>query len=133
MTGETTARDLAIQLVESFGDPDAMAALLTDDIDWWVTPTATFMDTGGGGREAMVEVLGRIFTKLYVPGSVNVVVHSALGEGNTAALRLTLTAETRRGTDYVNDYAFWVETRGDRICKVWEYFDVAHTNAQLRG
>lgn len=133
MTATPSARDLAVALVEAFGDPDAMAALLTEDVEWWVTPTATFMATDGGGRDEMTEIIGRIFTKLYVPGSVEVTVHSALGEGDTAAVRLTLAARTRKGGDYENDYAFWVQTRGGLIAKVWEFFDVAHTNAQLQG
>jgi ketosteroid isomerase-like protein len=129
---ETTAADLARRLVSAFGNPEGIAELLTEDVEWWITPTVGVLGSPTVGRQAVLASMRVIFGELY--GDVSVTVHHAIGDGDIGAVRITLDAEATAagGRPYQNEYSLWVRRRGALIDRVWEYLDVAWATAQLR-
>jgi ketosteroid isomerase-like protein len=130
-----TPAELATALVNAYGRPDDIIELLADDIVWWITPTvpAEVMPSVTKGRDAMYANLKRVFGSVYNADAIKVTVHSAISERNLGAVRLTMAGEFSRGGVFSNEYCVCVETRDDKIAKVWEYMDMAHTEAQLRA
>jgi ketosteroid isomerase-like protein len=126
-----SAKELALELVGSFGDPDAVTALLADDVEWWITPTIEVFPHHMVGREAVAEAMRFVFGQVYA--DVAVTVNGAIGEGDTAAVRITLRARALGRVDYENEYALFVQARGDRVVRVWEYVDMQHAMNQLAG
>jgi ketosteroid isomerase-like protein len=126
-----TAKDLALALVGHFGDPDAVVALLADDVEWWITPTVEVFPHHMVGRDMVAQTMRMVFGQVYA--DVDVTVHSAVGEADTAAVRITLRARALGRVDYENEYALFVQARDDRIVRVWEYVDMQHAMNQLTG
>jgi ketosteroid isomerase-like protein len=125
------AADLAERLVRSFGDPDAIGALLTDDAQWWITPTVGVLGSPSVGRAAIVASMRTIFGEMW--GDARVTVHNVIGQGDFGAARITLEAKAlfNSGADYSNEYSVWIRRKGERIDRVWEYLDVAWVSAQF--
>lgn len=125
------AKTLARSLVEAFGDPDAIGELLTDDVEWWITPTVGVLGSPSVGRDAVLTAMRTIFTELYADAEAEI--HAVIGEGDLAAVRLTLRARAlfAEGRAYENEYCVWVHRRDDQIDRVWEYLDVAWVGAQM--
>ena len=127
------AAGLAERLVRSFGDPDAIGQLLTEDAQWWISPTVGVLGSPSIGRDAIVDSMRTIFGELWAEAEVTV--HHAIGEGNVGAVRLTLRARARFAGNrrYENEYSVWIRQRGQQIERVWEYLDVAWSTEQLRS
>jgi ketosteroid isomerase-like protein len=127
----THASALAVALVKAFGDPDAIGKLLTEDAEWWITPTVGVLGSPTVGREQIIEAMRVIFGQMYADAAA--VVHMAIGEGDLGAVRITLNAKAlfAGGRPYENEYSVWIRRDGDRISRVWEYLDVAQATAQF--
>ena len=128
---ERAGAALARLLVSSFGDPDAIAALLTEDAQWWITPTVGVLGSPSVGRQAILASMRQIFGELYATPQVQI--HTCVGDEENGAVRFTLRAVARFAGDrpYENEYTVWVHRRGDLIDRVWEYLDVAWSTAQF--
>jgi ketosteroid isomerase-like protein len=126
----TDARSLAISLAEAFGDADAVVELLTDDAEWWISPTVEVLGSPSVGKAAIAEAMRTIFGAIYRDAHAEL--HQAIGEGDFGSVRLTLRARIGERS-YENEYCLWVRRAGDRIDRVWEYLDVAHASQQFRG
>ncbi|MDT5362424.1 MAG: hypothetical protein QOC69_4186 [Mycobacterium sp.] len=59
-----TPAQLATQLVEAFGRPDEIVAVLADDAIWWITPSVPpeIMQRVSTGREVIRDNMQRVFT-----------------------------------------------------------------------
>jgi ketosteroid isomerase-like protein len=125
----TQARDLAVRLVSSFGDPDAIAPLLAADVEWWITPTIEVFPHHMVGRDQVLEAMRFVFGQVYA--DVRVTVHHALGDGEMGVVRITLQARALGAVDYENEYALFVQARDGLISRVWEYVDMQHAMNQL--
>jgi ketosteroid isomerase-like protein len=125
---EPAATKLAIALVESFGDPEAIGNLLTEDAEWWITPTVGILGSPSVGREQIVAAMRVIFGDIYTDATAEI--HAALGDDETGAVRFTLRA-TVGERPYINEYSVWIRRSGDRIDRVWEYLDVAEATRQI--
>ena len=125
------AATLAERLVRSFGDPEAIGGLLTEDAEWWITPTVGVLASPTVGRDRIIAAMQVIFTDLW--GDPEVTVHHAIGSDDIGAARLTLRAKARFAGDraYENEYSVWIRRRGSRVDRVWEYLDVAWSKEQL--
>jgi ketosteroid isomerase-like protein len=130
-----TPVQLAVQLVEAFGRPDAMAAVLGEDATWWITPAMLpeVMQSLSTGREVIRSNMHRVFSILYNGETMKTKVHSAISEGTLGTVRFTLTGEFPNGGKYTNEYCVCVETHGDEIAKVWEYVDGAYALVQMQA
>jgi ketosteroid isomerase-like protein len=120
-----------VELVSRFGDPDAVAVLLADDVEWWITPSITVFPHHMVGRDAVLKTMRYVFGDVYA--GVEVTVNAAIGEGDTAAVRITLRARALDSVDYENEYALFVQVRDGRVTRVWEYVDMQHAMSQLAG
>lgn len=130
-----TPAQLATQLVEAFGNPDEIVAVLAEDATWWITPTIPpeIMQNVSTGRDVIHGNMQRVFSVLYNGDTLNTTVHSAISEGAQGTVRFTLTGEFPNGGKYANEYCVCVETRGDEITKVWEYVDAANAVIQMQA
>jgi len=126
-----SAKELAVLLVTSFGDPDAMVALVAEDVEWWITPTVEVFPHHMVGRDMVAETMRFVFGDIYADARVTV--NAAIGEGDTAAVRITLRAKALGTVDYENEYALFVQARDGLITRVWEYVDMQHAMNQLGG
>jgi ketosteroid isomerase-like protein len=127
-----SARDLALALIDSFGDPEATAGLLTEDAQWWVTPSVGILASPTTGRDAICAAMKTIYSTLY--RDVQTTVHDVIAEGDQAVVRICFcaTALFADNRPYENEYCLWVRCRNGRIEQVWEYLDVAWGAAQFR-
>ncbi len=123
------AKELAVALIERFGDVDGMVDLLAEDIEWWITPTIEVFPHHMVGRDAVRAAMTFVFGEVYE--NVRTTLHTAIGEGDTAAVRITLAARALGRSDYENEYAFFVQARDGRIARVWEYVDMQHAMNQF--
>lgn len=123
------AKELAVALIDRFGDGDAMVELLAEDVEWWVSPSIEVVPNLMVGRDVIRDAMRFVFGELYA--DVRTKLHAAVGEGDTAAVRITLTARALGRVDYENEYAFFVEARDGRIVRVWEYVDMQLVMKQL--
>lgn len=126
---------LATELVEAFGRPDDIVAVLAEDATWWITPAIPpeIMESVSTGREVIRGNMQRVFSLLYRGDTMKTTVHSAISEGDLGAVRFTLAGEFPAGGTYSNEYCVCVQTRGDEITKVWEYVDGAWAVAQMQA
>lgn len=135
-----SATDLAVRLANAFGDADAIAALLADDARWHLPLSArAHLNHDAQGKAAIDANMRIAFGGVYEPGSVQVTIEDAFGEGDSAVVRLVLTATVSADASgglrpsYKNEYVLVVHTRGDLITEVWEHVDVAWAHAQFAG
>jgi ketosteroid isomerase-like protein len=119
---------LATALVESFGDADAIGKLLTDDAQWWITPTVGILGSPSVGRDTIVTAMRVIFGDIYTDAKAEI--HAAIGDETIAAVRFTLRAKVGE-RPYANEYSVWIRRSGERIAQVWEYLDVAEATRQI--
>lgn len=130
-----TPAQLATQLVEAFGRPDDIVAVLAEDVTWWITPAIPpeIMQSISTGREVIRGNMQRVFSLLYNGDTMHTTVHTAISEGNLGTVRFTLSGQFVNGGDYTNEYCVCVETKDDEITKVWEYVDGAYTIVQAQA
>lgn len=130
-----TPAELATQLVQAFGRPDDMVALLTDDVTWWISPSVPpeVIPNPCAGKDIVRETITRLFTLVYRAETANCPIHSAIGQGNLGTIRFTLDTELVAGGSYSNEYCICIETRADAIAKVWEYVDMAWAATQMQS
>ena len=124
-----TPKELAVALVSSFGDPDAIAALVADDVEWWISPAVEVFPHHMVGREMVEETMRFVFGQ--VSADPQVTIHHAIGEGDMGAVRITMRARALGSVDYENEYALFVQARDGLITRVWEYVDMQHAMNQL--
>lgn len=129
-----TPAQLATHLVDAFGHPDEMVAVLDNDATWWITPSVPpeIMQSATTGREAIGSSMQRVFTTLYNGETLKATVHSAISDGNLGTIRFELSGEFANGGKYSNEYCVCVETRHGLVAKVWEYVDGAYAMLQMQ-
>lgn len=120
MDSETT-RDLVQRFLDARAadDTTGVEALLADDASWQPPPS---MGLGPfNGREEVAKALtsGRIFE----PGSVRREVVKLLADGDTAVAIQRLSATTKRGVAYDNEYCWVYTCRDGKIARLDEYVD----------
>lgn len=126
--------ELITKLLDAFGDADAIDELLSDDAEWWITPTVGILPSPCRGRTAIHASMKVIFGQIYTEARAEV--HMVIAQDERASARFTLRAMAdtgERSVPYENEYCIWIEREGDTISRVWEYLDVAHAQAQLAG
>jgi len=111
-------------------DADALRALLTDDVTWWVPRSAAGRYPRPiTGLDAVLEVLAgpsRAYRKPTIRWTVH---HVVADDGDVVMADATMTAVLLNGNDYVNDYCYVFVFEGDRIAEATEHADTAHAAA----
>jgi ketosteroid isomerase-like protein len=106
-------------------DVDAMAALLADDAVWRLPASAGFGPFEG--RDAVAKALGGgVTATLFDPATIRRDVHKVVVDGDTAVVQQRLSATTRQGREYVNEYCWVYTCRDGRIARLDEYADTLH-------
>lgn len=119
------------------GDPDRIAAVLTEDAEWSSPPdNATAVALGAThhmvGREAVVRFFTEDFPRLFAR-DVAVAVRGFHTDGERATVEATVTATLAGGNPYANDYCFVFELRDGLVHRVREYVDTARLERAVLG
>jgi len=108
-------------------DAGALRALLTNDVLWWVPPSAgVSYPRPISGIDAVLVVLAGP-SRFYRKPSIRWTVHHVVGdEGDIVMANASMTAVLINGNPYANDYCYVFRFDGDRIAEGTEYADTAH-------
>ena len=114
-------------------DAGAQAALVTDDVRWWVPQSA--VDASGlarplSGKQAVLELLGGADAFCT---EMNWTIDQLVAEGDHVAVHAHMQGRTASGNDYLNYYHFLYRLNGGRIAEVWEHVDTAYAFARMAG
>lgn len=123
METEVTRR-LVQRFVEARAANDAptMTDLLTEDAAWYPPPSLNLGPFEG--REATVAALaGGAIGKVLDVATIERTVHKVIAEGDTAVVLQRLTAKTRKGADYRNEYVWVYTCRDGKIARLDEHAD----------
>ena len=104
------------------GDEDSFYAILADDVQWTVA-RATEPATYTSRAEFLRAGAGPIVTRLT--GPIQAEVRELITEGDVVVARWRGTATALDGLPYVNDYAWVMTMRDERVLRVTAYLDLA--------
>jgi uncharacterized protein (TIGR02246 family) len=123
MDTEST-RQLVSRFIEarSAGDTATMAELLTDDAVWQ-PPVSVGFGPFRGKEEVVKALAGGAAGKLFDLATMKRTVRKIMADGDSAAVQQTLTATTRKGKPYENDYCWVYVCRDDKVAHLDEYAD----------
>jgi ketosteroid isomerase-like protein len=112
-------------------DIDAQAALMADDVQYWVPQSAT--QVGGlprplVGKEAVLGLLAN--AKAYF-SETNITIDQIVAEGDYVAVHSHMEGRTASGNDYLNQYHWLFRLDGGRIAEIWEHLDTAYAFARM--
>jgi ketosteroid isomerase-like protein len=112
-------------------DIDAQAALMTDDVQYWVPQSAT--QVGGlarplVGKEAVLGLLAN--AKAYF-SETDITIDQIVAEGEYVAVHSHMQGRTASGNDYLNQYHWLFRLDGGRIAEIWEHLDTAYAFARM--
>jgi ketosteroid isomerase-like protein len=127
--------DVVRRQIAAMEHPDAaaQAALMTDDVRWWV-PASSVEAAGIArplvGKEAVTTMLGGAgawYAELHWT------VDRLVAQGDLVAAFAHMEGVTATGNDYLSDYAFCYRLVDGKIAEVWEHADTAYAYAQTAG
>ena len=126
------SKKIAISFLEGFwsGEPEKALALCSDNAVW------TFQKSLRSPRYASVpdavDWLNETLISEFDPDSgYTVEVHSAISDGEEAAIEYTAKGTTRRGDVYENNYLVRFTVNKGKIVSVRPYFDTHYVNERL--
>jgi ketosteroid isomerase-like protein len=114
------------------GDVVAQAALMTDDVTWWVPQSAhtqAHIPRPLRGRDAVAKLLAgapALFSEMTWT------VDRAIAEDDHVAVLAHMEGRTASGNDYLNQYVFAYRLVDGRIAEVWEHLDTAYVFEKVR-
>jgi len=116
------------EYLEAIPDMDDVAARLDEDVQFTM-----FAPTGrtNVGRARIVRGLEKEFASFYRREDFKLDVLESFGDGEMAAARFQITADTQRGP-YKNNYCCIARFKDGLIVEAWEYLDTASAGLQLR-
>ena len=113
------------------GDRDKLASLFTDDVEWFPPESAPIGIIRG--RDAVTaELGGETPRRMFKMRTFKVDVHKMLADGDTAVVQQAISAETRDGKQYDNEYCWVYTCRDGKISRIVEYADTRKA-AQIFG
>jgi ketosteroid isomerase-like protein len=123
------------QQIEAMEHPDAaaQAALMTDDVKWWVPPSS--VDVANiprplEGKQAVTSMLGGAgawYSELHWT------VDRLIAEDDHVAAAAYMRGVTASGNDYQSPYAFVYRIVDGKIAEVWEHADTAYAYSRTAG
>jgi ketosteroid isomerase-like protein len=107
-------------------DGEAVAALLTEDVRWWIPQSAAAQGIPRPviGRQQLVDHFWG--TARYRPGFRSWSIERLITGGDCVAAQATLTATMVGGAPYSNQYVYIFRFEGSLVAEVWEYLDTAY-------
>jgi ketosteroid isomerase-like protein len=104
------------------GDRDKLASLFSDDVEWYPPESAPIGPFKG--REAVTaELGGDTLKRLFQMRTFRLTVHKIVADGDTAVVQQAISASTREGKQYDNEYCWVYTCRDGRIARIVEYAD----------
>lgn len=125
--------DVVRRQIAAMEHPDAaaQAALMTDDVAWWV-PASSVEAAGIArplvGREAVTAMLGGAgawYAELHWT------IDHLVAQGDLVAAFAHMDGVTTSGNDYSSDYAFCYRLVDGKIAEIWEHADTAYAYAKV--
>lgn len=127
------ARTPAGQLVEAFGDVEAMQAMYDGKVVWRLNASLSPRIAGPHvGKNAVVAFNRLVFERLYQPGC-SVEIFDEVGDETSSVARFAFRANTTKGHRYAVEYALFAKTRGGKITDVIELLDTQASTDQHQG
>ena len=128
-------KQVVSQQIAALEHPDAaaQAALMTDDVKWWVPQSAVdvaHLPRPLEGKEAVTAMLGGaavFFSELHWT------IDQLIAEGDFVAAHAHMEGVTASGNDYLNHYVFVYRLVDGKIAEVWEHVDTAYAFAKMAG
>lgn len=112
------------------GDLEAAGECVVDDyVQLFPRPGVPGMPSGAYSRDEIMAFLKAL--PVYQAGSMKMEVENIVAEGPMVALQFKMNAITARGEPYENFYVQFVECRGGKIVKCWEYCDTLYAAGKL--
>lgn len=105
-----------------------LLAFLAEDVTWWIQPAspAAGLYEGKNKVRALFEYDAPIFSS---PLKARVL--KMVGEGNTVAAEVVITAKNCKGENYENYYLFLIEVENGKFKSVREYLDTLYAQRVL--
>jgi ketosteroid isomerase-like protein len=122
---ERTAR--AYFAASEAGDGEAVGALVTEGIVWWVPQSAAARNGISRplvGRRTLVDTFWG--TARYRAGTRRWRIDRIMVDGDMVSVQASLQAVMAEGADYANDYVYLFRFDGAEVAEVWEYLDTAY-------
>lgn len=113
----------------SAGDKETMASYMTDDVEWHLPKSSSRPPLKG--REAIDGLAGGVAGQLFDLSTMKRDVTRITAEGDVVVVEQTVTAKTKDGKDYVNDYVWIYELRDGKIARAIEHADTLNANTIL--
>ena len=111
------------------GDRDKLASLLTEDVEGYPPESAPLEVVRG--REAVTRELGGDTPKrIFDMKTFRLNIHRILADGDTAVVQHSISAKTRQGQQYDNEYCWVYHCRAGQIARIEEYADT-HKAARI--
>jgi ketosteroid isomerase-like protein len=121
-TEETRALIKAYYDTLPTGDLDKLASLFTEDIEWHPPQSAPLEVIKG--RDAVATELGRDTPKrIFDMKTFRLTIHRILADGNIGVVQHAISAKTREGEQYDNEYCWVYVCRDGKIARMEEYAD----------
>src|SRR5690606_8782276 len=106
-----------------------LAALFTPDVEW-VPPESAPFGPVRGAAEVAAELAGDTPKRIFDMKTFRLDVRSVMADGDTAIVQQAISAKTKDGAQYDNEYC-WVYTyRDGKVCRIVEYADT-HKAARI--
>jgi ketosteroid isomerase-like protein len=113
-------KQVALKFLDAMdrGDAELMASCITEDAE---TITKGFGSVSGRRDRATMLATTAAFLDI-MPTGFRLKVDKVVAEGDTVVVEFEGNAELSNGEPYCNQYVFVFTFRGDRICRLHEYF-----------
>jgi ketosteroid isomerase-like protein len=104
------------------GDREKLLSLLSDDVEM-VPPESTGLETLKGPEAVAAAMGGDLPRKMFKMRTFKLTVRHTTVDGDTAVVQQAISAETRDGNQYDNEYCWVYTCRDGRIARMVEYAD----------
>ena len=104
------------------GDRKKLASLFTEDVVWY-PPQSTPIEVIEGPEAVAAELGGDTPKKLFDMKTFRLTIHRILADGDTAVVQHAISAKSKDGEQYDNEYCWVYQCRDGKIAKIEEYAD----------
>ena len=104
------------------GDRKKLASLFTEDIVWY-PPQSAPIGVIEGPEAVATELGGDTPKKLFDMKTFRLTIHRILADGDTAVVQHAISAKSKEGEQYDNEYCWVYQCRDGKIAKIEEYAD----------
>ncbi len=113
------------------GDRVKLESLLCEDVEWFPPKSAPIEPIVG--RAAVAEALGGATpAQMFDMKTFRLQVHRILADGPVGIVQHSISAKTKAGAQYDNEYCWIYHCRDGQIAKIEEYLDT-HMAADVMG